>query len=78
MTMTCTSCRFWSEIASGRGACRRNAPRCLVEPVMTPRDSTASWPQTWHDDWCGEYEAASRNQPPVAALGSSPKSTSQP
>ncbi|MEJ2816396.1 hypothetical protein [Caulobacter sp. CCG-8] len=64
--MKCAQCKFWIDGNDGSsedepfsvpGECRRKAPT----PFLVPHDEPsfgrgqAYWPQTGHDDFCGEF-----------------------
>lgn len=51
---SCLTCVFWSTLTSVEaGYCRRHAPR--------PSESgSALWPETYKDDWCGDYCCSSQ------------------
>lgn len=56
--MTCDSCKYWDpsfEVAE-RGLCRCRSPRLNT-------DGSGIWPDTRHDDWCGEGEAKPPRNP---------------
>ncbi len=53
---TCVNCKFWVEHTfspndKSRGYCHRNPPISNSGPL-------ASWPMSYEDDWCGEFENA--------------------
>lgn len=62
MIESCATCKFWKkDTTTGRGLCRVNAPlfceqngksAITHEPIYP-----AVWPTTWHNDWCGKFEA---------------------
>lgn len=70
-TEQCGGCRFWE--ATGEestlqpgiriGWCKR------LPPPLPPRDGeeTSDWPQTWQDNWCGEWMEAGGPSPAPAA-----------
>lgn len=60
---TCASCRFWLRWReSSSGACRRFPPQFQVgtsynrDIEASEVDSTAAFPNTDDDDWCGEFQ----------------------
>jgi hypothetical protein len=67
----CQWCRFWGASVQRDGAdfrqfdCRRHAP--IFHEI---RDGgyirQQSWPQTKHDDWCGDFD---RLQSPIPVSG---------
>lgn len=54
-TRRCATCRHFLDYAeaNSRGECRHRSPR-LADAILTE----ARWPQTWKNDWCGDWEAA--------------------
>jgi len=57
----CNTCRYWriegSELASEPsqfGGCYRYAPR--PGQLSVKAKDPISWPVTYSDDWCGEWE----------------------
>jgi len=67
----CFDCRFWDagrllepeDAGSQQGDCRRHAPRPYFrrwakddEPIDADQTVQPSWPQTFCDEWCGEFE----------------------
>jgi hypothetical protein len=66
----CGNCKFWKDIdkhnAGNHGQCRRFPPVVVSLPpsqidghgdgdTFNPWDATV-FPETWNDDWCGEYQ----------------------
>ena len=77
MSETCRNCRFWLGITStgvnmgphwdgeySYGKCRISAP-------TRSSDRFGRFPETDHDDWCGQYEA----QPTAALTSPAPSAT---
>ena len=51
----CDGCSVWDrEGTTGVGFCRRHAP--LVARV-TAKEIETVWPETFAEDWCGEFRA---------------------
>lgn len=44
----CETCRFWDKFIDDRGECRRKSK---------PDPPAHSWPNTYDDDWCGEWRS---------------------
>jgi hypothetical protein len=67
----CGNCRFWEMFPdpNGPGVCRRHAPRPKMTASMSVTKTTATWPITHDDDWCGEYESDERPGSPPAPAG---------
>lgn len=63
MSPSCETCRFWGQRHPDRGDCQRHAPVASPRPRMDGLGVTVDtvWPQTWSNQWCGDYEA---RQPP--------------
>lgn len=60
---SCETCRFWEawecyEDSPITGDCRRYAPRPYRRDGRSSIDMT-NWPNTSHDDWCGEWVGTS-------------------
>ena len=59
----CSECRFYEQIDSVQGSCRRYAPRVQFErhhnirKRIWLREAYAIWPTVSSDEWCGEYVA---------------------
>lgn len=53
----CYDCYYWNEDSKERGACRRHAPAAQVLAADRPGapETSAAWPVTRADDWCGEF-----------------------
>lgn len=55
MTACCATCRFWKQwkdLESG-GKCQARPPMVIAAAYLVE----TRWPETRHDDWCGEYQA---------------------
>lgn len=52
----CATCRFWQEVNSTNGRCRRYAPQSTAAPFRQTESQSADWPFTYTTDWCGEHE----------------------
>ena len=74
----CDTCRFWWKNAIEIGLagditapCRRSPPQIVnhVVPVLDAKPDARVFPQTFSDDWCGEYK------PDTAAAEADPVST---
>lgn len=53
MSETCSNCRF---SAPSLQPDKWSGPECRRRPPVT--EIRPSWPRTYDDGWCGEYEAA--------------------
>jgi len=75
----CDNCRFWKQHGtpslSRLGFCRRRVPVVSISTV-----EASLWPETKHEDWCGEYEAKPPQAvpQPVPEPGTSPRLQQQP
>lgn len=58
----CEHCAFFNQIINtGRGECRRHAPRPYTErDEDTPEYQLlwGTWPAVANDEWCGEFKRA--------------------
>ena len=57
-TKQCKSCRYWFQIKSKLGECRRPAP-VLVMSVTTETSEIANkaiWPRVFDTEWCGDFD----------------------
>lgn len=81
MSESCENCRFWEEWQEAdaennraMGICRRHAPRprpfCLDNSGNSFPEYTdkTEWPNTFEDNWCGEWQAK-RVPLPVVDMG---------
>ena len=70
----CATCRFFGRMLRKdrmpTGECHRRSPdqNTATELVQigiyrVSKPVATSWPPVWPDDWCGEYEPASLNDP---------------
>ena len=57
----CENCRFWQLTGEARGQCRRYAPRS--ERTREGSRCTTIWPFTQGNDWCGEHQSTSKDDP---------------
>ena len=49
----CHQCRYWEQLGE-MGLCRRRAPRAVPTFGGDDDEMRARWPETDHNDWCGE------------------------
>lgn len=54
---SCVGCIHWEPCSSTEGKCRRHAPAAALCPRTRESDSTAVWPSTLPEDWCGEWQS---------------------
>ncbi len=64
MNMTCSSCKFWKATSYIDGECRKSAPVHVA--LGLHGDAPGLWPNTNHDDWCGDFEKEGKNEPKSA------------
>ncbi len=53
----CGRCRYWHRPDKKKGEigqCRRHPPQVVAEDLG---DIETEWPETYSDDWCGDFEA---------------------
>lgn len=71
MSRPCASCRFWNRSEDDAQNRRERACRCHPPSVLVDAASFEAytvWPMTQPDDWCGEYQPATRvPKPPLPA-----------
>lgn len=62
MGETCATCRFWVQwnTTISEGRCKAKTP------IPSPDDSSAWWPISQADDWCGEHQPRDDASPPTA------------
>lgn len=65
----CVDCAYWDACSPPDGRCRRHAPAAAAGDQTGETGSTASWPLTLAQDWCGEWrareEAGLQQEPPL-------------
>lgn len=65
-TERCATCRWWLHEHGGDfmpGQCRRAPPLTAdIRYEHSRGRSVIKWPETHHDDWCGEHEPCERAQ----------------
>ena len=54
---SCVNCVYWDRHSPAEGKCRRHAPVAALCPRNRESDSTAVWPSTLPEDWCGEWQS---------------------
>lgn len=61
-TERCETCKWWDDEPDNErdGKCRRHTP--TIEPYILEQDQFeypwGTWPMTYADDWCGEWQPA--------------------
>jgi hypothetical protein len=54
MRESCSTCRFWGQLQTGGGSCRRMPPQVVGGDDGV---SEVSFPCTNDDEWCGEWRS---------------------
>ncbi len=59
-TVRCELCRFWTKNEEDRyGRCRVSGPAAILD-VDGNADMCVNWPDTYSDDWCGQWKPGAR------------------
>lgn len=57
--MQCLSCQWWGNMEGGYGTCHRHPPT-----YFDPDLRLWIWPETFRDDFCGDYSERDSVAPP--------------